>query len=429
MLGTNGGGFFNANSAHPFENPNALTNFVEMVLIFSIGAALTNVFGRMVERRAPGLGDLRRHGRAVPRRRDHGLLGGSARQSGLRRLQRRRRRRAPMQAGGNMEGKEVRFGIANSALFATVTTDASCGAVNSMHDSFMPLGGMVPLVNIAARRGDLRRRRLRPLRHARVRHRRRVRRRADGRAHARISRQEDRGQGGQDDHPGAPEPAAVDPRLDRAWRRCCRPASPASPMPGRTASARSSTPTPRPPATTAAPSPASAPTRSFYNTTLAFAMLIGRFILVMPLLAVAGSLAQKKIVPPSAGTFPTHSAAVRRPAGRRDRDHRRPDLFPGGVARPGGRAGRDDPRHSLSRALSDLTMNPKTETAALIARPETLYKRSLQPLALFDRTLIVPAIGGVVQKARSAHAGQEPGHVRGRDRLGADDVSSSSATW
>jgi K+-transporting ATPase ATPase A chain len=139
MLGTNGGGFFNANSAHPFENPTALANLIEMVLIFAIGAGLTNMFGRMV-------GD-ERQGWAVFAVMGVLFLAGVASaywaeaagnpaltQLGL--------------AGGSMEGKEVRFGIANSALFATVTTDASCGAVNTMHDSLTPLGGLVPLFNM-----------------------------------------------------------------------------------------------------------------------------------------------------------------------------------------------------------------------------------------------------------------------------------------
>src|SRR6202158_2600692 len=147
MLGTNGGGFFTTNSAHPLENPNAITNFVQIVLIFSSGAALTNMFGRMV-------GD-QRQGWAVFAVMGILVLGGVvvaywAEAAGNPAF-------APLgidtaastlQAGGNMEGKEVRFGIANSALFATVTTDASCGAVNAMHDSFTPLGGLVPLFNI-----------------------------------------------------------------------------------------------------------------------------------------------------------------------------------------------------------------------------------------------------------------------------------------
>ena len=147
MMGTNGGGFFNANSAHPYENPNALTNFVQIVLIFSIGAALTNVFGRMVGKERQGwaifavMGILFLAGTFTVYATESGGNPAfadfpvDATPSAL-------------QAGGNMEGKEVRFGIANSSLFTTITTDASCGAVNNMHDSLLPLAGMVPMVNI-----------------------------------------------------------------------------------------------------------------------------------------------------------------------------------------------------------------------------------------------------------------------------------------
>jgi K+-transporting ATPase ATPase A chain len=145
MLGTNGGGFFNANSAHPFENPTPFSNLLQMFAIFVIPAGLTATLGEMTG--SP------RHGWAVfaamavlwfagvftcywAESQPSPLLHGVDQHVSLN------------QAGGNMEGKEVRFGIANSALFATVTTDASCGAVNSTHDSFTPLGGMVPMVNI-----------------------------------------------------------------------------------------------------------------------------------------------------------------------------------------------------------------------------------------------------------------------------------------
>ena len=145
MLGTNGGGFFNANSAHPFENPTPLTNFLEMFFIFAIPSALTYTLGRMT--------GSRKHGWAVwgamavlffvgvlvvyaAESRGNPLLAGVVTQS------------TDGQPGGNMEGKEVRFGVANSSLFTTVTTDASCGAVNNAHDSLTPLGGMVPLINI-----------------------------------------------------------------------------------------------------------------------------------------------------------------------------------------------------------------------------------------------------------------------------------------
>jgi K+-transporting ATPase ATPase A chain len=143
--GTNGGGFFNANSAHPFENPTPFTNFIQMFAIFAISAGLTHTLGHMT--RSP------RHGWAVwaamaflflagvstaywAEAAGNPLLAGTDQQAGA------------MCPGGNMEGKETRFGIANSALFATVTTDASCGAVNGMHDSFTPLGGLVPMVNM-----------------------------------------------------------------------------------------------------------------------------------------------------------------------------------------------------------------------------------------------------------------------------------------
>ena len=139
MLGTNGGGFFNANAAHPFENPTALSNFVQMISIFSLGAALTNVFGRMVGNQRQGwailaiMGVLFIAGVAVTY---------WAEANGTTALD------ALGLTGGNMEGKEVRFGIVASSLFAVITTAASCGAVNAMHDSFTALGGMIPLINM-----------------------------------------------------------------------------------------------------------------------------------------------------------------------------------------------------------------------------------------------------------------------------------------
>ncbi len=144
-FGTNGGGFFNANSAHPFENPTPLSNLFEMVLIFAIPSGLTYALGRMT--------GSQRHGWAVWGAMAFLFLAGAttaywAEAKGNPLLAGTDQRASALQPGGNMEGKEVRFGIANSTLFATVTTDASCGAVNGMHDSFTPLGGMVPLINI-----------------------------------------------------------------------------------------------------------------------------------------------------------------------------------------------------------------------------------------------------------------------------------------
>jgi potassium-transporting ATPase potassium-binding subunit len=145
IFGTNGGGFFNANSAHPYENPTPLTNFLQLVLIFAIPSGLTYTLGRMTG--SP------RHGWAVWAAMAVLFAAGAAsayvaEAHGNPLLQGADQKVMALQSGGNMEGKEVRFGIANSALYATVTTDASCGAVNSMHDSFTPLGGMAPLINI-----------------------------------------------------------------------------------------------------------------------------------------------------------------------------------------------------------------------------------------------------------------------------------------
>ena len=139
MLGTNGGGFFNANAAHPFENPTALSNFVQIILIFAIGASLTNTFGRMVGNQRQGWAILAAMGILFVA----GVITCYAAEAhgndflnalGL--------------TGGNMEGKETRFGIVGSALFVVVTTAASCGAVNAMHDSLTAIGGMVPLINM-----------------------------------------------------------------------------------------------------------------------------------------------------------------------------------------------------------------------------------------------------------------------------------------
>jgi K+-transporting ATPase ATPase A chain len=144
-FGTNGGGFFGANSAHPFENPTPFSNFFQLVLIFAIPSALTYTLGRMT--------GSQRHGWAVWGAMALLFLAGVttaywAEARGNPQLVGVNQAAIALQSGGNMEGKEVRFGIANSALFATVTTDASCGAINGQHDSFTPLGGMVPLINI-----------------------------------------------------------------------------------------------------------------------------------------------------------------------------------------------------------------------------------------------------------------------------------------
>jgi K+-transporting ATPase ATPase A chain len=303
MLGTNGGGFFNANAAHPYENPTALSNMLQMVLIFAIGAALTNVFGRMVGNQKQGwalfgvMGILWLIGSAVAYNSESAGNPAFA-PLGIDQVA------SETQAGGNMEGKEVRFGIANTALFATVTTDASCGAVNAMHDSFTPLGGMVPLVNMqlgeiifggvgAGLYGML----LFAILALFI-------------AGLMVGR----------------TPEYVGKKLESREVKMAILAILALPMSmlGFTAIATV--------ASAGLAGPANAGPHGFseilyafvsmtanngsafagltgntpfYNLTGAAAMMIGRFAIIVPVLAIAGSLASKKLVPASAGTFPT----------------------------------------------------------------------------------------------------------------------------
>jgi potassium-transporting ATPase potassium-binding subunit len=305
MMGTNGGGFFNVNSAHPYENPNALTNFVQVILIFSIGAGLTNVLGRMVKDERQGWAIFAAMGVLF-------LVGVTtmywAEAHGNPAFAALHVDSAPsaLQAGGNMEGKEVRFGIADSALFGTVTTDASCGAVNGMFDSFMPLGGMVPLINIQLGEvifGGVGSGLYGILAFAIV---------AMFVAGLMVGR----------------TPEYLGKKLESREVKLTIIALLSLPLSilGWTALA---TVVPAGLAGIANTGPhgfteilyaytsgtgnngsafagLSANTL-FYNLTLAGAMLMGRFIFVIPLLAVAGALAGKKLLAPSAGTFPTQS--------------------------------------------------------------------------------------------------------------------------
>jgi len=303
MFGTNGGGFFNANSAHPYENPNAVTNFVQMVLIFSIGAALTNVFGRMVGNEKQGwaifaaMGVLFLAGVFVTYAAE---APGNSAFAGMGIDQ----AAGALQSGGNMEGKEVRFGIANSALFTVITTDASCGAVNNMHDSLMPLAGMVPMVNIMLGEiifGGVGSGLYGMLLFAVV---------AVFVAGLMVGRTPEY----QGKKIEAREvkmamlaililplsilgftaiAAVVQPGLaglenagphgfsEILYAYVSGTGNNGSAFAGLTANSL------------------------FYNTTIGIAMLVGRFAMIVPMMAVAGSLAAKKIVPPSAGTFPT----------------------------------------------------------------------------------------------------------------------------
>jgi len=295
MLGTNGGGFFNANASHPFENPTALSNFVQMISIFAIGAALTNVFGRMVGNERQGWAILAVMGVlfvagvfacywAEARGND------AITAMGL--------------SGGNMEGKEVRFGVVASALFAVITTAASCGAVNAMHDSFTALGGMVPLVNIqlgeiivggvgAGMYGML----LFVILSVFV-------------AGLMVGR----------------TPEYVGKKIEAKEVKMAMLAILVLPLMylGWTAvavivpSAVASTANPGPHGFTEVLYAYTSQTGNngsafagltgntlFYNVTGAIAMLVGRFWMIIPAMAIAGSLAAKKTVPASAGTFPT----------------------------------------------------------------------------------------------------------------------------
>jgi K+-transporting ATPase ATPase A chain len=294
-LGTNGGGFFNANAAHPYESPNAITNLIHMVAIFAIGAALTNVFGRMVGNQRQGWAIL--GAMAVL------FIAGVtvtywAEASGTSALN------ALGLSGGNMEGKEVRFGIPLSALFAVVTTAASCGAVNAMHDSFTALGGMIPLINIqlgeiivggvgAGLYGML----LFVILTIFV-------------AGLMVGR----------------TPEYVGKKIEAKEVKMAMLAVLILPLMylGWTAVA---TVVPSAVASIANPGPHGfteilyayvsqtgnngsafaglTGNTPFYNITGGIAMLVGRFIMIVPTMAIAGSLAAKKTVPPSAGTFPT----------------------------------------------------------------------------------------------------------------------------
>jgi K+-transporting ATPase ATPase A chain len=305
MLGTNGGGFFNANSAHPFENPNAVTNLVQIILIFSLGAGLTNLFGRMVGNQRQGwaifavmgllffAGVLIVYTNEAPGNPAFAAFHVDQTANAL-------------QAGGNMEGKEVRFGIANSSLFTTITTDASCGAVNTMHDSLMPLAGMVPMANIMLGEiifGGVGSGLYGMLLFAIL---------AVFIAGLMVGR----------------TPEYLGKKIESKDVKMAMLAILILPMSmlGFTALA---VVLPAGLAGIANNGPhgfseilysyvsatgnngsafagLSANTM-YYNTTLGLAMFIGRFLMIVPMLAVAGNLAMKKIVPPSAGTFPTDS--------------------------------------------------------------------------------------------------------------------------
>src|ERR1700704_5218898 len=295
MLGTNGGGFFNANAAHPFENPTALSNFIQMISIFSLGAALTNVFGRMVGNERQGWAIL-------------GVMGVLfisgvtvtywAEANGTSALH------ALGLTGGNMEGKEVRFGIVASSLFAVITTAASCGAVNAMHDSFTALGGMIPLINMqlgeiiiggvgAGLYGMLLFVVLAIF----------VAGLMVGRTPEYVGKKIEAREVKM-----AMLAILVLPLMYLGWTAV------AVVLPSAVASMANSGPHGFTEVlyafTSATGNNGSAfagltGNTFFYNLTLASSMFVGRFFMIVPAMALAGSLAGKKSIPPSAGTFPT----------------------------------------------------------------------------------------------------------------------------
>jgi potassium-transporting ATPase potassium-binding subunit len=299
-FGTNGGGFFNANSSHPFENPTPLTNLIELVSIFAIGSGLTYTLGRMT--------GSQRHGWAVWAAMTILWFAGvvvaySAEARGNPLLAGVDQRATAMQSGGNMEGKEVRFGIANSALFATVTTDASCGAINGWHDSYTPLGGMVPLVNImlseiifggvgSGMYGMLIYVVLAVF----------IAGLMVGRTPEYLGKKIE-----SYDVKMAMLVVLVFPLviLSFAAISAVKPfgvSSISNPGPhGLTQILYAFTSGAGNNGSAFAGLTVNTP---WYDTTIAFAMLVGRFFMIIPMLAIAGNLAQKKYVPPSLGTFP-----------------------------------------------------------------------------------------------------------------------------
>ncbi|MFY9607315.1 MAG: potassium-transporting ATPase subunit KdpA [Blastocatellia bacterium] len=308
-MGTNGGGFFNANSSHPFENPTPLSNFLEIVAIFSIGSGLTYTLGRMTGNQRHGWAVFATmsilflggffvayyfEGRGNPNFNQYGITQNASQTTSLE------------QAGGNMEGKEVRFGIMNSALFATITTDASCGAINSWHDSYTPLGGMIPLLNImlgeiifggvgAGMYGMLVMIVLTVF----------IAGLMVGRTPEYLGKKIE----------SKDVKMAMLYVLVFALSILCFSAW-SSAAPYGASKVNNSGPHGLSEIVYAYTSATGNNGSAFaginvntywYNTTLGLAMLVGRFLMIIPAMGIAGNLAMKKIVPPSAGTFPVYT--------------------------------------------------------------------------------------------------------------------------
>ena len=330
MLGTNGGGFFNANAAHPFENPTALSNFVQMISIFALGAALTNVFGRMVGNQRQGWAILAVMGVL--------FIAGVvvcywAEAHGNDRAQRARPRPA-----ATWKARKSASASSPPRCSPSITTAASCGAVNAMHDSFTALGGMIPLINIqlgeiivggvgAGLYGMLLFVIIAIF----------VAGLMVGRTPEYVGKKIEA-----KEVKMAMLAILVLPLMYLGWTAVAVVLPSAVAVDGQSRPARLHRDALRlhvgRPATTARPSPASPANTLFYNVTGAIAMLVGRFWMIIPAMAIAGSLAAKKIGAAVGRHVPDHRRAVRRPGRRRDPDRRRPDLLPGARARPDRRA-------------------------------------------------------------------------------------------
>ena len=391
MLGTNGGGFFNANSAHPFENPTPLVNLVQMLLIFLIPAGLTFTYGRMARDGRQGwalfaaMAVLFLGGVAIAYGAESGHNPALA---GL----------GVDQSAGNLEGKETRFGVANSALFATVTTDASCGAVNSMHDSFTPIGGLVPMVNMqlgevvfggvgAGLYGMLVMAILTVFLAGLM----------VGRTPEYLGKKVE----GREMKLAVLYilvfPVAV--LVLSGW---------AAVVPYGTSSLANAGPHGLSELlyafTSGAANNGSAfaglnANTPFWNLALGVDMLLGRFFMIVPALAIAGAMVAKKSAPPGPGTFPTGRPHVRPPPRLGDPHRGRADLLPGALPRAGARALRRPARKGL------LAMASRSRKSSLLD-PSILRTAALASLAKLDPRLVARNPGDV-----RGRGGQPPHHA------------------
>ena len=373
MLGTNGGGFFNANATHPFENPTALSNFLQIIMIFALGAALTNVFGRMVGNQRQGWAILAVMGVL--------FIAGVvvcywAEASGTTALN------ALGLTGGNMEGKEVRFGIVASALFAVITTAASCGAVNAMHDLFTALGGMIPLINIqlgeiivggvgAGMYGMLLFVILAIF----------VAGLMVGRTPEYVGKKIEA-----KEVKMAMLAILVLPLMYLGWTAVAAVNPQAIPQLGNAGPHGFSEMLYLYTSSTGNNGSAFAGISAntmFFNITGAVAMFVGRFFMIIPAMAIAGSLVEKKSIAASAGTFPTTGGLFIGLVVGVDRDCRRPHLLPRTRAWTHRRTPRDDRGHRVLTGFTSelIRWKPQIFASGCRSRRWLIPRSCCRPLA------------------------------------------------